>query len=96
MSTNENLTMSVQEKLSEVEVQTEQQTEQQTEKNVNLTLGILNDVRNVFQIAVRRGAFLPNELSFVGRIYDNFNASVDTLNRQIEANNIKDTPPEPN
>ena len=79
----ENVTMSVNEQLSEVE--TTETTEVAATTPVNLTVGGLANVRRLLELAVERGAFKANEMTAVGRVYDEFVGGLNTLSRQIQA-----------
>lgn len=48
---------------------------QPTQQN-GLTLQSLINVKQLIEIAIKRGAYNPSELSMVGNIYDNFSANV--------------------
>ena len=41
-----------------------------------LTLQSLVNIKQLIEVAIKRGAFNPAELSMVGNIYDNFSANV--------------------
>jgi hypothetical protein len=97
----ENVTMSVNEQLSEVETTevaanatevaanaTEvaaNATEVAATTPVNLTVGGLANVRRLLELAVERGAFKANEMTAVGRVYDEFVGGLNTLSAQIQA-----------
>lgn len=51
------------------------QASQQNQPN-GLTLQSLVNVKQLIEIAIKRGAYNPSELSMVGSIYDNFSANV--------------------
>ena len=93
MSTDntENVTMSVNEQLSEVETTevaaatTETAATTPAAAPVNLTVGGLANVRRLLELAVERGAFKANEMTAVGRVYDEFVGGLNTLGRQIHA-----------
>lgn len=55
-----------------------------------LTLTILLNVKNIFDLAVARGAFRPEELSKVGGVYDKFTNGLKVLQTQNELNKIED------
>ena len=46
---------------------------------VNLTVGCLSNVKNLIDVAISRGAYKPNEVSTVGKIYDEFVAGLKTV-----------------
>ena len=46
---------------------------------VNLTVGCLSNVKNLVDVAISRGAYKPNEVSTVGKIYDEFVAGLKTV-----------------
>lgn len=47
----------------------------------NLTFQMLENMRNLVEVAVNRGAFRPNELSTVGKIYDEFVLAFDSIKK---------------
>ena len=47
-----------------------------------LSLNILINVRTLLETAIKRGAYKPNELSTVGKIYDIFNSSLNYIESQ--------------
>ena len=85
MSTDntENVTMSVNEQLSEVETPEVAATE--VAAPVNLTVGGLANIKRLLELAVERGAFKANEMTAVGRVYDEFVGGLNTLSAQIQA-----------
>ena len=95
MSTDntENVTMSVNEQLSEVETTEVSATTEVAATEtaatevapVNLTVGGLANVRRLLELAVERGAFKANEMTAVGRVYDEFVGGLNTLAAQIQA-----------
>ena len=91
----ENVTMSVNEQLSEVE--TTETTEVAATTPVNLTVGGLANVRRLLELAVERGAFKANEMTAVGRVYDEFVGGLNTLAAQIQATQptVAETTPAP-
>ena len=52
-----------------------------------LSLNILIHVRTLLETAIKRGAYKPNELSTVGKIYDIFNSSLNYIESQENDNN---------
>ena len=46
---------------------------------VSLTLNCLSNVKNLVDVAISRGAYKPNEVSTVGKIYDEFVAGLKTV-----------------
>ena len=56
-------------------------------RDVNLTLGLLTDVRQILQAAIERGSFKAVEISTVGQVYDNFTAALNTLARNVPVAN---------
>ena len=46
---------------------------------VSLTLLCLSNVKNLVDVAISRGAYKPNEVSTVGKIYDEFVAGLKTV-----------------
>jgi hypothetical protein len=100
MSTDntENVTMSVNEQLSEVETTEVAATAATTAAApVNLTVGGLANVRRLLELAVERGAFKANEMTAVGRVYDEFVGGLNTLAAQIQATQptVAETTPAP-
>jgi hypothetical protein len=89
MSTDntENVTMSVNEQLSEVEAPVEAPVAatEVAAAPVNLTVGGLANVRRLLELAVERGAFKANEMTSVGRVYDEFVGGLNTLASQVQA-----------
>lgn len=49
-----------------------------------LTVQMLDNMRSLVEVAVGRGAFRPNELSSVGKIYDEFVATLDSIKKSKE------------
>ena len=80
MST-ENVTMNVNEQLAEVEAPAATP----AAAPVNLTLGVLSNAAKLIEIAISRGAYRPNEITAVGRVYDEFAAGLNTLASQVQA-----------
>ena len=89
MSTDnsENVTMSVNEQLSEVEAPAAEApvAEAPAAPPVTLTVRTLANVRSLLELAVNRGAFRANEITAVGRVYDEFAAGLNTLASQVQA-----------
>ena len=56
----------------------------------NLTLGLLINVKNLVDIAIARGAYKPNELTTVGKVYDQYTAGLNKLQTQSQLNNVED------
>jgi hypothetical protein len=55
--------------------------EEKTPEPLTMTLQMLENMRNLVEVSVGRGAFRPNELSSVGKIYDEFVASLDSIKK---------------
>ena len=95
----ENVTMSVNEQLSEVEAPVEAPVAatEVAAAPVNLTVGGLANVRRLLELAVERGAFKANEMTAVGRVYDEFVGGLNTLAAQIQATQptVAETTPAP-
>ena len=51
------------------------------EEKQELTVGLLNGVKNLVEVAINRGAYRPEELSKVGEIYDKFMLVLKDLNK---------------
>ena len=49
-----------------------------------LTVQMLDNMRSLVEVAVGRGAFRPNELSSVGKIYDEFVVTLDSIKKSKE------------
>jgi len=56
----------------------------------NLTLGLLINVKNLVDLAISRGAYKPNELTAVGKVYDQYIAGLNKLQTQSQLNNVED------
>ena len=56
----------------------------------NLTLGLLINVKNLVDIAIARGAYRPNELTAVGKVYDQYTAGLNKLQAQSQLKNVED------
>ena len=52
-----------------------------------LTIPLLADVKKLLDVAISRGAFKPNELSMVGKVYDMYSSYLDVLCMQNEEAN---------
>ena len=70
-----------------VEESNDTSTEERTD---NLTLGLLINVKNLVDIAIARGAYKPNELTAVGKVYDQYIAGLNKLQTQSQLNNVED------
>lgn len=57
----------------------EQAPMQQEVASRDLTIADLNNIRSVFDVAVRRGAFVAAEMSSVGALYDKLNTFLNSL-----------------
>ena len=79
----ENVTMNVNEQLAEVEAPAA--TPAAAPAPVNLTLGVLSNAAKLIELAISRGAYRPNEITAVGRVYDEFAAGLNTLASQVQA-----------
>ena len=55
--------------------------EEETPEPLTMTLQMLENMRSLVEVSVGRGAFRPNELSSVGKIYDEFVASLDSIKK---------------
>ena len=84
---SENVTMSVNEQLSEVEAPAAEApvAEAPAAPPVTLTVRTLANVRSLLELAVNRGAFRANEMTAVGTVYDEFVGGLNTLAAQIQA-----------
>ena len=45
----------------------------------SITLSLLMDVKNLLDVAVTRGAYKPEELTPVGKVYDMYSKCLETL-----------------
>ena len=79
--TTENITMDVNESGGSTtpEPTPEQTSSPVAPEPVNLTVGCLSNVKNLVDVAISRGAYKPNEVSTVGKIYDEFVAGLKTV-----------------
>ena len=50
----------------------------------NLTLGLLANVKSLVEIAIKRGAYQPNEVSAVGKVYDQYVSALSALGEQVK------------
>ena len=74
-----------------VNLNVEESNDTSTEENTdNLTLGLLINVKNLVDIAIARGAYKPNELTAVGKVYDQYTTGLDKLQTQSQLNNVED------
>ena len=74
-----------------VNLNVEESNDTSTEENTdNLTLGLLINVKNLVDIAIARGAYKPNELTAVGKVYDQYIAGLNKLQTQSQLNNVED------
>ena len=80
----ENVTMNVNEQLAEVEAPAATPAAA-APAPVNLTLGVLSNAAKLIELAISRGAYRPNEITAVGRVYDEFAAGLNTLASQVQA-----------
>lgn len=53
----------------------------------SLTLGLLNQVKNLLDVAIARGVVRPNEMSAVGQVYDQYVGGLNALAQQSQAAN---------
>ena len=64
---------------------------------VSLTLNCLSNVKNLVDVSISRGAYKPNEVSTVGKVYDEFVAALTHLvnaNANANANTLTESEPE--
>ena len=74
-----------------VNLNVEESNDTSTEENTdNLTLGLLINVKNLVDLAIARGAYKPNELTAVGKVYDQYIAGLNKLQTQSQLNNVED------
>ena len=58
----------------------------QESQNGQLTLQSLVNVKQLIEVAIKRGAYNPSELTMVGNIYDNFSISVTKMVEESNRN----------
>jgi len=70
-------------KMGEVEevVETPVVEEETKPEPAAFTVQMLENMRNLVEVAVGRGAFRPNELSSVGKIYDEFVVTFNSIKK---------------
>jgi hypothetical protein len=90
MST-ENIQMSVNEQATSTEttrIAPNQTLEQQVNVNtlVSVPLFQLLNLRNIIDVSTSRGAFKSNELSSVGKVYDELSTIINTLVQEVKNN----------
>ena len=74
-----------------VNLNVEESNDTSTEENTdNLTLGLLINVKNLVDLGIARGAYKPNELTAVGKVYDQYIAGLNKLQTQSQLNNVED------
>ena len=70
MPENENIQMNVEEENNN---SNQQQNQEQQPQNVNVNVSLLKNLNSLMEIVISRGVFRPNELSSVGKVYDDLN-----------------------
>ena len=88
--TTENITMDINESDDSTTPEPESVAPETTPESVapepvNLTVGCLSNVKNLVDVAISRGAYKPNEVSTVGKIYDEFVAGLKTVTDAVNA-----------
>lgn len=63
----------------------EASTEETTEKQVQLTVDDLSNIKQIFDLAISRGAFKGNEIAAVGVIYSKLDAFLQAIAVQISS-----------
>ena len=58
-----------------------------SEQKNGITLQLLVNIKQLLDIAIKRGAYQPNELSSVGQIYDQFNSGLEEMVKIANKNN---------
>ena len=53
-----------------------------TEEKPQITIGMLSNIKNLVEVAIKRGAYQPSELSKVGTVYDQFSSVLDSLSQE--------------
>lgn len=76
INTQENAEHAVEEATQQVE---NQQQAQPKEETASLTLGLLKQVKNFMDVAIQRGIVKPEEMSTVGKMYDQYVAGLNNL-----------------
>ena len=75
MSDEQNIQMNITE--SPININSSQNSKQEeSTSNDQLTLQTLVNVKQLIEVAIKRGAYNPSELSMVGNIYDAFSNNV--------------------
>ena len=76
----ENVATSAEQAVDEATQQVEnQQQAQPKEETAALTLGLLKQVKNFMDVAIQRGIVKPEEMSTVGKMYDQYVAGLNNL-----------------
>lgn len=73
VNTQENAERAVEEATRQVE------NAQPKEETATLTLGLLKQVKNFMDVAIQRGIVKPEEMSAVGKMYDQYVAGLNNL-----------------
>lgn len=55
----------------------------------NITIVLLSNIKNLIEVAISRGAYRPNEISTVGKIYDNYVIGLNKLTTQNQLSNVE-------
>ena len=76
VNTQENAENAVEEATQQVE---KAQQSQPKEESASLTLGLLKQVKNFMDVAIQRGIVKPEEMSAVGKMYDQYVAGLNNL-----------------
>lgn len=53
---------------------------------MNITVGWLSNVKIQSKLQLREGVYQPNEVSIVGKVYDQYSAALTKLNEHVLAN----------
>ena len=79
-STNKDSSPNAAQAVDEATQQVEnQQQAQSKEETAALTLGLLKQVKNFMDVAIQRGIVKPEEMSAVGKMYDQYVAGLNNL-----------------
>ena len=81
MSENENIQMKVAEPQSQPQEKREHQGQEKSQpqgQTVDVNVTLLKNLNALMEIVISRGVFKPNELSSVGKVYDDLNKLLNT------------------
>ena len=81
MSENENIQMNVADPQSQHQEKREYQGQEKSQpqgQTVDVNVTLLKNLNALMEIVISRGVFKPNELSSVGKVYDDLNKLLNT------------------